>query len=384
MAAGRESRAEVSRSSRERLHDVLRDELDEVRVRLEEAALRADAHLLTGNPEGATEALADQRRLLADLEERLDGVVTDALVEREAESVIADAAARLEPARVPDPAGESGGPLEARSSGRSGPSGGHGTSSRDAQPLTRPPDRAPVAAGGGQLQSMLGAIMTIVAAAVLALGSWTGMESDLAARAESGAVGADGERVATLTAAGGDGADPLAVIADLRSQGQRDLWRGSSTVLPATPSTDADARIDEAALDGLVLATSSDLGAVRPLGVRELVVGLLADTPVTGLADDGGDRDDAVDREGLESGPLDEAARDAADDVTEVLTTDDESDEDGESGPESTTDPTRKILEDAEDDLGDGSSSTSPLSEPGTGSDELVPEDASVSVDAGL
>lgn len=375
MAAGRESRAEVSRSSRERLRDVLRDELDEVRVRLEEAALRADAHLLTGNPEGATEALADQRRLLADLEERLDAAVADALVEREAESVVADAVARLGPAPVCAPSDAAGTP---RGSAASEPSGGDGTGGAEEQPPGQRPSRAPVAAAGGQLPSMLGAIMTIVAAAVLALGSWTGMEPDLAARAGSGVVGADEDRVAALTAGGGDVADPLAAAADLRSQGQRDLWSGSSGALPTSPSTDTDVRVDGPRFDGLPLVTSSDLGSVRPLGVREIVDGLLAGAPVTDLADDVGER------EGRDRGPVDEAVGSAADEVTDALTTDDESDEGEESAPEGTRDTARETLEEAEDDLRQGSGRTSPVPESGTESDELVSEDDPVPVDDGL
>lgn len=73
----------------DRLASRLRSDVADVRVRLEEAVLRSDALLATGQPERAAAVLDEQQVLLAELRETLSSSVAAALVEAEAESVLA-------------------------------------------------------------------------------------------------------------------------------------------------------------------------------------------------------------------------------------------------------------------------------------------------------
>lgn len=93
-----------SARSRESLVDGLRHEVADARVRLEEAGLRAEAHRLLGNHDGARDATREQQDILADIEARLGRVVSQAVVQRDAEQVLADATDRPDvvPARAPD------------------------------------------------------------------------------------------------------------------------------------------------------------------------------------------------------------------------------------------------------------------------------------------
>lgn len=70
----------------------MESEIAETRVRLEEAALRSEGHLALGQYDRAAAALAEQQRLVRDLEDRVQGAVAGAVVEREAEWVMASAA----------------------------------------------------------------------------------------------------------------------------------------------------------------------------------------------------------------------------------------------------------------------------------------------------
>lgn len=74
----------------DRLASRLRSDVADVRVRLEEAVLRSDALLAIGQPERAAAVLDEQQVLLAELRETLSSSVAAALVEAEAESVLAD------------------------------------------------------------------------------------------------------------------------------------------------------------------------------------------------------------------------------------------------------------------------------------------------------
>lgn len=73
----------------DRLARRLRTDVADVRVRLEEAALRSDALLAIGQPERAAAVLDEQQALLAELRETLSSSVAAAMVEAEAESVLA-------------------------------------------------------------------------------------------------------------------------------------------------------------------------------------------------------------------------------------------------------------------------------------------------------
>lgn len=86
-----------SARSRDALADDLRRELADARLRLEEAGLRAEAHRLLGNHEQAVEATEEQQAILAEVESRLARVVSTAVVQRDAEHVLA----RATPAPMP-------------------------------------------------------------------------------------------------------------------------------------------------------------------------------------------------------------------------------------------------------------------------------------------
>lgn len=73
----------------------LRRELLDARVRLQEASMRAEAHRLLGDEQSAAEALGDQQAILAEVEGRLARVVSAAVVQRDAEEVLAAASTTL-------------------------------------------------------------------------------------------------------------------------------------------------------------------------------------------------------------------------------------------------------------------------------------------------
>lgn len=83
----------VSDVARGRLGAELSSEVAATRAAWADATLRSDAALRHGRPEEARAALDDQRRLLTQLQQRLDRAVISALVEREAEQVVSSAAA---------------------------------------------------------------------------------------------------------------------------------------------------------------------------------------------------------------------------------------------------------------------------------------------------
>lgn len=86
------------------LSEDLRHEVAEARTRLEEASLRAEAHRLLGDEDGVARAMADQERVVEELEDRLGRVVSAAVLQRDAEQVLADvtaAAPRPEPTSAP-------------------------------------------------------------------------------------------------------------------------------------------------------------------------------------------------------------------------------------------------------------------------------------------
>ncbi len=99
---GAAERRPPSARSRDSLADGLRREVAEARVRFEEAGLRAETHRLLGNDDAALDATREQQDILADVEARLGRVVSAAVVQRDAEQVLADATDL--PADVPAPA----------------------------------------------------------------------------------------------------------------------------------------------------------------------------------------------------------------------------------------------------------------------------------------
>lgn len=90
-----------SAQARADLAGELRREVADVRLRLEEASLRAEAHRLLGDDEGAAAAVGEQEIALADVEDRLARVVSAAVVQRDAEQVLADAARQAPPVVEP-------------------------------------------------------------------------------------------------------------------------------------------------------------------------------------------------------------------------------------------------------------------------------------------
>ncbi|MDX1659617.1 MAG: hypothetical protein R3343_12410 [Nitriliruptorales bacterium] len=83
-----------SRRARERLAGTLHREVAELQVRLSEASLRSDLYRAAGQPQAAADAVADQQELLDDFHARVDAAVSSAIVEREAEQIIAEELAR--------------------------------------------------------------------------------------------------------------------------------------------------------------------------------------------------------------------------------------------------------------------------------------------------
>lgn len=86
--------------ARERFAADLRSDVEATRAAWYDASLRGRERLLAGDDHGAMEALEDQRRLLRLLEDRLERAVASAVVEREAEGVLAgsEASVLTEPA----------------------------------------------------------------------------------------------------------------------------------------------------------------------------------------------------------------------------------------------------------------------------------------------
>lgn len=78
-----------------RLRDELRRDVAELRVRLEELALRSEVHQVTGNADGIEAAIVEQRQMLHQFERRLRHRIADAIVEREAEAVLSGAVVDL-------------------------------------------------------------------------------------------------------------------------------------------------------------------------------------------------------------------------------------------------------------------------------------------------
>lgn len=118
----------------------LRREVADARLRLEEATLRAEAHRLLGDDEAAAAAVGEQEAALADVEDRLARVVSAAVVQRDAEQVLAGAARQAPP--VVEPV---------------------------AAPPADAPRRVPVLSGVASMVAALG----VAAAAVLGLNSAT-------------------------------------------------------------------------------------------------------------------------------------------------------------------------------------------------------------------
>lgn len=89
---GRQGRpADAGRPSgvaRDRLAERVRADVADVRVRLEEAVLRSDVLLATGQPERAAAVLDEQHALVAELRDTLAAAVAAASVEAEAEAVL--------------------------------------------------------------------------------------------------------------------------------------------------------------------------------------------------------------------------------------------------------------------------------------------------------
>lgn len=79
-----------------RLRDELRRDVAELRVRLEELALRSEVHQVTGNEDGIEAAIVEQRQMLRQFERRMSHRIADAIVEREAEVVLSGALVELQ------------------------------------------------------------------------------------------------------------------------------------------------------------------------------------------------------------------------------------------------------------------------------------------------
>ena len=91
-----------SRVASERLARTLHREIAELEVRLSEAVLRSDLFREAGQPQAAANAVVEQQELLHDFHARVDAAVSSAIVEREAEQVVADALARHRKDEAPE------------------------------------------------------------------------------------------------------------------------------------------------------------------------------------------------------------------------------------------------------------------------------------------
>lgn len=92
--------------ARESLAARLRGDLADARLRLHETVLRAEAYALLGDDQALADVGREQQALLADIEERFGRTVADAVVERDAEEVVAAAypahdGAVVDPGAVP-------------------------------------------------------------------------------------------------------------------------------------------------------------------------------------------------------------------------------------------------------------------------------------------
>lgn len=88
--------------ARESLAARLRGDLADARLRLHETVLRAEAYALLGDDQALADVGREQQVLLADIEERFGRTVADAVVERDAEEVVAAAYPALD-GEVVDP-----------------------------------------------------------------------------------------------------------------------------------------------------------------------------------------------------------------------------------------------------------------------------------------
>lgn len=82
--------------ARESLAARLRGDLADARLRLHETVLRAEAYALLGDDQALADVGREQQALLSDIEERFGRTVADAVVERDAEEVVAAAYPALE------------------------------------------------------------------------------------------------------------------------------------------------------------------------------------------------------------------------------------------------------------------------------------------------
>lgn len=90
-APRRASDARPSPVSRDRLAARVERDVADVRTRLEEAVLRQDALLASGQPDRAAAVVDEQHALMDELREQVEASVAAAIVEAEAESVLAAA-----------------------------------------------------------------------------------------------------------------------------------------------------------------------------------------------------------------------------------------------------------------------------------------------------
>jgi len=74
-----------------RLREQMRHEVADLRIRLEEVALRSEVHERIGNLDGVEAAFEEQQLMLSQFERRVRHRIVDAIVEREAESILNEA-----------------------------------------------------------------------------------------------------------------------------------------------------------------------------------------------------------------------------------------------------------------------------------------------------
>jgi hypothetical protein len=102
VGEGRDERPPSARARAE-LSAGLASDVADARLRLEEAVLRAEGHRLLGDEQGLRVALADQDRIVQGLRERLGRTTSAAVLQRDAEEVVAAAASDVAGlADVPD------------------------------------------------------------------------------------------------------------------------------------------------------------------------------------------------------------------------------------------------------------------------------------------
>lgn len=93
---GSDRRTRPSAVAAGRLRDELHRDIAELRVRLEEIALRSEVHQRIGNADEVQATLVEQRQMLHQFERRLRHRIADAIVEREAEAVLGGAVIELQ------------------------------------------------------------------------------------------------------------------------------------------------------------------------------------------------------------------------------------------------------------------------------------------------